>query len=250
MDVFGWLKLRAESRRVGDAWREERAFPLVILPSTHRAFDLVARLAKSMPIALIGDRALIAQWAPALADRTRTPLALWKEVKSQSRLPFAVISFEDQLVGTDASFLKVQANQTSYSLSIIEIMVLMRFQCPAFVGSLLARPGLASRPGAIELCRYARRLDASLPEAVFEEVLRELMLPMIESFKGAGKEWLASRRFALKLGGYAEKSLATRIQELEALLRLRQSDASPSDRVEPLLKDLRAARKELQVALH
>jgi hypothetical protein len=244
MGVLSKFQVRKELARVMDAWRNEGKFPVVVLPSTKAAFEFATRLNSQIPTAVIGDREMMAKWAPALSERVRRPLALWKELKGQHRLPFAIFCFQDQLVGCDASFSRVSINEKTYIFSIIETMLLMRYQPPMFVG-VCAGKTFTGRRGSIAIRRYSRAISAEMPKAMFDEVIRELMQPMIESLDAADDDWLARKFFRLKVDHNIEKMLATRLLEIESLLRIGNPTEAWREADNALLGELKASRKQL-----
>jgi len=245
MGVLSKFKMRRELARVMDVWRNEGKFPVVVLPSTKAAFEFATHLCSRIPAAVIGEREMMAKWAPALSERVRKPLALWKELKGQERLPLAILSFQDQLVGCDASFSKVSIGEKAYILSIIETMLLMRYQPPMFVGVCRAGKALAGRRGSISIRRYSRAVSAEMPKAMFDEVMREMMQPMIESLDAADDDWLARKFFRLKVDDNIEKMLATRLLEIESLLRIGNPTEARCAADNALLGELKASRKQL-----
>lgn len=243
MGLLSNFRVRKELARVEDAWRNEGRFPVVVLPSTKAAFEFVTRFCSRFPAAVIGEPDMMAKWAPALHDRVRKPLALWKELKGQDRLPFAIFSFQDQLVGCDASFSKVAIREKTYIFSIIEMMLLMRYQAPLFVGVRRQGRGLAGRHGSISVRRFPKAVGAEMPKAAFEEAMRDIMQPMVESLDAADDDWLARKFFRLKVDDNIEKMLATRLLEIESLLRIGNPSQSRREADNALLGDLKASRK-------
>ena len=245
MGVLSKFQMSKELAGVKDAWRNEGKFPVVVLPSTKAAFEFATRLSSQIPAAVIGEREMMAKWAPALSERVRKPLALWKELKGKDRLPFAIFCFQDQLVGCDASFSRVSINEKTYIFSIIETMLLMRYQPPMFVGVCRASKTFAGRRDSIAIRRYSRAVSAEMPKAMFDEVMREMMQPMIESLDAEDDGWLARKFFRLKVDDNIEKMLATRLLEIESLLRIGNPTDARCEADKALLGELKASRKQL-----
>lgn len=107
MSVVSDFRLRRKAAALVRGWRRGSPLPLIILPSTATSLQFAAQLSREMPVTVIGNPKLLADWAPSLCVPARSPLEVWQDAKVRKQLPYAVISYPDQLAGVDPSFHKI-----------------------------------------------------------------------------------------------------------------------------------------------
>lgn len=220
MRLVSALRLR---RRVASFVRNHRHGsrpPLIILPSTAHSLELAGRLSRAMPVGIIGNPRLMADWAPGLSAQVKSPLGLWKDAKARTQLPYAVISYPDQLVGTDSSFQKIPIGDRHCTFSIVEMMLAMKFHPPIYLGTPRFRGRGEKASSTLRLQPFVGDVPAGLPRQEFDEWLARLMQPVITCIDEAHDGWLAREVFRLRLDDNFETMLKLRLLEIEGLLRL------------------------------
>ncbi len=217
--VSNWL-VRQRVARLVRKCRRGSVPPLLILPSTASSLRFVEWLSCAMPVVIIGNPRVMADWAPSLCARTMSPLDLWRQVKAHPQLPHAVVSYPDQLVGFDPSFQAVAVGERRYLFSIVEVMLLMKFRPPVHLGQARFRGRGEKASSTLALRQLAAEVPAGLPRGAFDEWLVRLMKPAIDCDRHPHDGWLARDIFRLKVDDNFETMLKLRLLEIEALLRL------------------------------
>lgn len=217
--LSNWLVQRRVARLVRE-YRRSPVLPLIILPSTAASLRFAEWLSRAMPVAVIGNPRLLADWAPSLCARATSPLDLWRQVKAQPQLPHAVVSYPDQLVGFDPSFQVVSVGERRYMFSIVEVMLLMKFRPPVYLGQARFRGRGEKASTSLALQRLAAEVPAGLSRQALDTWLVRLMQPAIDCNRYPHDGWLARDIFRLKVDDNFETMLKLRLLEIEALLRL------------------------------
>lgn len=241
----GPAAIRRMGRDLAERCRRDGSHPLLLLPSTPAAFSLVERYTETgLPMEIVGNAALLRDWMPGLAGRAHTPLALWRKVRDAATLPFAVASFQDQLVHVDDSFHAVPVDGQTYRVSPVEAMLRMRFRPHTWLGRVA--PGRSPRsPSSLSLESDPAILPEAPSRAAFETELARLLRPLLACQDPRIGDWRARRTFALKVGRNHDRMLAQRLQEIEALIRVHQDRQGPQSSLAALMGTLRANRQDL-----
>lgn len=204
-------RLAREVRRTGRR-------PLMSLPSTPAAFQLLeAYVDNGLPVEVVGHARLAAQWSPALSMPVRTPLALWQQVKAHAELPAAVAVFQDQLVAVDDSYVRVDCDGHRYHVSPIEMMLLMRFKPPVYVGAAARRTWSRRSRLVLRPCTFVP--PEAPTQAALDVLMADVLRPLL-ACRTTAADWLAAEVFPLKEDGRRGALLSQRIQEMEGLVRL------------------------------
>lgn len=249
MSVLSNFHLRCQIASLVRGWRRGSGLPLIILPSTAASLQFAGQLSRDMPVAIIGNPRLLADWAPSLCAQARSPLDMWREVKSREQLPCAVISYPDQLIGVDPSFHKTTIRDRNYTFSIVEMMLLMKFQPPAYLGQAHFRGRGEKAVSTLTLKKFAGGMPAGLPKEKFDEWLIQLMRPVLECCESQHDGWWARDIFPLKMDDNFEKMLKLRLLEIEALLLMGGDLPEAARSYRQLLAELQMVRrKPLQLA--
>ncbi len=198
-----------------------RDYPLVILPTTEFILNVLRQMALKVPLAIVADKALMDTIAPELTGAIRTPLELWTEVKNRGRLPFVVVSLQDQLVGDGAAYQRVTMGRDRYLVTIFEVMLQMRFDPPTYVAHRARnhRRLFGFAMNDIVIRTHAKAWVSPLTQAGFEDALLDLMQPVIEYCEVAGDS-LASWNFCMKSATQSAGLLLARLIEIETFLRM------------------------------
>lgn len=220
MSVLSDFRLRRKAASLVHDGRRGVPLPLIILPSTATSLKFAAQLSRDMPVAVIGNPRLLADWAPSLRAPVKSPLELWRDLKACKQLPHAVVSYPDQLTGVDASFHKVAIGDSSCAFSIIEMMLLMKFRGPAYLGKVRFHGRGGKAASTLTLHEFTGDVPAGLPKEEFDRRMLRLMEPVIECSRNPCDGWLARDIFALKVDGNFERMLKIRLLEIEGLLRM------------------------------
>jgi len=235
--IRGSYRLVEESRRY-------HGYPLLLLPSTPAAFSMVALcIDAGLPVKVVGHTLWMKEWAPALVEHVYSPLGLWRIVKHSPTLPFAVASFQDQLVNVDDSFHTVTIDNQQFRVSPIEAMLVMRF-CPrTYIATAIeGRPG---KPSSLTLSVHAAKFSNRMSTPAFDAALGELLRPILKCHTHPIRDWYAREVFTLKIGHNFERMLSLRIQEIESLIRVYQDRHGTPSSLAPSLERLRLSRQEL-----
>jgi hypothetical protein len=228
---------------VKEATRTER-YPLVMLPSTVAAFHLVAAcLDMGMPVRAVGNPGLVESWSSGLAPNVMTPRFLWSAIKGERKLPFGVIVFEDQLVAIDDSYLRVEVDGQTYMVSPIELMILMKFRPPSYLGS--ASSPRKRRALEITLTHYMPDVPSVLSQEAAHEIMLDVLRPLLACLEDESISWYARACFALKRNDNFNRVLIREIQEMESLVRLCSAKHPEPVVPEGWLEALRASRLEI-----
>lgn len=237
-----------DAKRLGRLLVEEAArtnhYPLMMLPSTDAAFQLVAAcLDMGMPVRVVGNPGLVESWGLALAPKVMTPRFLWSAIKAEARLPFGVIIFEDQLVAIDDSYLRVKGDSQSYMVSPLEVMILMKFRPPSYLGSVPSPKH--RRAFEITLTRYTPDVPLVMSQQAVNEIMLDVLRPLLACLKDESIPWYARPCFTLKQNDNFNRVLIQQIQEMESLVRL--CSAQHPEPIVPAswLEALRASRLEI-----
>lgn len=220
MSALSDFRLRRKVVSLVREWRQGVPLPLIILPSTATSLGFAAQLSRDMPVAVIGNPRLLADWAPSLCASVKSPLEMWRDVKACKRLPHAVVSYPDQLTGVDPSFHKVAIGGSHCTFSIIEVMLLMKFRSPAYLGKVRFHGRGEKAASTLALHRFAGEVSTGLPKEEFDGWMLRLMEPVIECSRNPHDGWLARDVFALKVDENFEMMLKIRLLEIEGLLRM------------------------------
>lgn len=243
MSIVSNFHLRREVASLVRGWRYGSGPPLIILPSTAASLQFAGQLSRDMPVAIIGNPRLLADWAPSLCAQARSPLDLWREVKPREQLPCAVLSYPDQLIGVDPSFHKIAIGDRNYTFSIVEMMLLMKFQPPCYLGKAHFRGRGGKAVSTLTLKKFAGGMPAGLPKEKFDEWLIRLMRPVIECGENPHDGWQARDIFPLKMDDNFEKMLKLRLLEIEALLRMGGDLPETARSYRELLAELQMVRR-------
>lgn len=250
--LSNWLVQRQVDRLVHQC-RRSSVPPLIILSSTASSLRFAEWLSRAMPVAVIGNPRVLADWAPSLCARTTSPLDLWRQLKAQPQLPHAVVSYPDQLVGFDPSFQAVSVGERRYMFSIVEVMLLMKFRPTVYLGEARFRGRGEKASASLALHRLAAEVPAGLSRQAFDAWLVRLMQPVIGCDRHPHDGWLARDIFRLKVDDNFETMLKFRLLEIEALLRLGHDlpGPVPGRTYRELQAELQAVRrKPLSLAGH
>lgn len=244
MSVLSDFQLRRKAAALVQGWRRGSPLPLIILPSTATSLQFAAQLSRDMPVVVIGNPRLLADWAPSLCVPVRSPLEMWGEVKACKQLPYTVISYPDQLTGVDPSFHKVAIGGSSCTFSIIEMMLLMKFRSPAYLGKVRFHGRGEKAASTLALHGLAGEVSAGLPKEEFDEWMLRLMEPVIECSRNPHDGWLARDIFALKVDENFERMLKIRLLEIEGLLRMGNDLPEPGLPYRELQVELQSLRRK------
>lgn len=212
-------KAKKLSRRLADEATRTGQFPMVVLPSTKAAFDLVAAcLARDMPVRVVGNPGLVESWNLPDAPTVMTPLSLWSTVKAHAALPFAVVVFEDQLVTIDDSYLRVDVDDRHFMVSPVVVMILMKFRPPTHIGHVCVPR--KRQAGGLELTPRAFDLPRVMSQQMVYRVMGEILQPLLACLDDERIAWLARASFTLKQNQNSLRVLIQQLQEMESLVRL------------------------------
>lgn len=220
--------------------------PLLSLPSTPAAFDLLDRcVAEGLAIQVIGHPAQMNAWHASWAGPVHSPLTLWREVKSLPALPFGIAVFQDQLVAVDDSYLSVDVDGQTYLVSPIELMVMTRFAPPVWLG--MAEPSSRRhKPSFLALHLYDTGVPAVSMQGALEALMKEILSPLIAcQDQEQLNDWHARARFPLKRRGHTQAAVSQRLQEIEALVRIYHHRHGEPAALAALMPSLRESRKAL-----
>jgi hypothetical protein len=247
MSALSDFRLRRRIASLVRDWRRGSPLPLIILPSTPASLQFASQLSRDMPVAVIGSPRLLADWAPSFCVQARSPLDVWRDVKMHKQLPYAVISYPDQLIGVDPSFYRVAIGDSNCAFSIVEMMLLMKFRAPAYLGKVRFCGRGEKAASTLTLHGFAGEVPAGLPKGEFDEWMLRLMEPVIECSRNPHDGWLARDVFALKVDGNFEKMLKIRLLEIEALLRMGDDLPEPVPLYRELQVELQSLRRKPQL---
>jgi len=220
MSVLSDFRLRRKTAALMRSWRQGSPLPLIILPSTATSLQFAAQLSRDIPVVVIGNPRLLTAWAPSFCAPVNSPLEVWREVKAYKQLPYAVISYPDQLTSVDPSFHKVAIGGGSCAFSIIEMMLLMKFRSPTYLGKARFHGHGEKAASTLALNRFAGEMSDGLPKEEFDAWMLRLMEPVIECNRNPHDGWLARDIFPLKMNENFERMLKIRLLEIEGLLRM------------------------------
>lgn len=244
--MHAWTKFRWNrhiTTMTNTVKREQRP-ALLVLPSIPASYLLAQRICESRAGKIIGNSALMKEWAPPLARHVQSPLSVWRQARTNELLPWPVISFPDQLVGTDSSYCKLEIAGESYAFSIIEIMLLMRFRPSALVGQAI-EPASRKAFSTLSLERFTGALPDSPSASDFNLALAELMRGVVACQRAAIRDWNAREVFSLKVGNNFERMLSLKLLEIEALIRQDPTVVRQLELQENLLDQIKVSRKKL-----
>lgn len=231
-------------QQLADAAARTGRYPLLILPSTDAGFQLLAACARrGMPVKVVGHPGLMASWSKAGATDVTTPWPLWVSLKGEENLLCAVAVFEDQLVAIDDSYLRVEVGNQAYMVSPIIIMILMKFSPPSYLGRMSA--SRRRHACGITLTPYAPDMPAAPSRQMVNEVMGNVLQPLLDCANDVSLPWLARPSFPLKRNNNFYRVLVQQIQEMETLVRLCCVERDESEVPEGWLDVLRASRVEI-----
>ncbi|MDE1892806.1 MAG: hypothetical protein KGH90_00535 [Xanthomonadaceae bacterium] len=237
------------SQELVEESRRYDSYPLLLLPSTPAAFSMIALCSQAgLPVKVVGHALWMKEWAPALVEHVHSPLGIWRIVKDSSTLPFAVVSFQDQLANVDDSFHTVIVEDQQVRVSPIEAMLMMRFHPRTYVAT--ATEGRPGKPSSLTLAVHAADLSDHMSTLAFDAALGELLLPLLKCHRHPIGDWHARDVFAMKVGRNFERMLSLRLQEIESLIRVYQDRHGTPSSLAPSLERLRKSRQELVRHIH
>lgn len=242
MNLLTELEFRRNAALIRQSRRRGEGMPLVIAASTDTSLEFARRLARAMPVAIIGSRVLLSQWSPSLAALAGSPLDTWRSIRTAEQLPFAVISFPDQWVGGDASFQNIAFDHRPCGFSIVEVMLWMKFRLPVFLGATDFRGCGEHAVATLKLRRFAEEPPVDLTKEAFGRRLEQLMQPVIDCARRPHHAWRARDIFALKFAENREAAFKLKLLEIEGLLRI-GGDLPAAPCHEPLIAELQATRR-------
>lgn len=244
MSVLSDFRLRRQVAALVQGWRRGSPLPLIILPSTATSLQFAAQLSRDMPVSVIGNPRLLADWVPSFCVPARSPLEVWQDVKMRKQLPYAVLSYPDQLIGVDPSFHKVAIGDGSCVFSIIEMMLLMKFCSPVYLGKARFHGHREKAASTLALHGCAGQVSAGLTKEEFDKWMLRLMEPVIECSRNPHDGWLARDIFSLKVNENFEKMLKIRLLEIEGLLRMGDDLPEPVSLYRELQVELQLLRRK------
>lgn len=232
-------------QQLAEAAAHSGDYPLLVLPSTDKAFRLVQAYRNAgMRIGAVGNAGLVASWGITFEETFLwTPLKVWASLKDCPKLPWAVVVFEDQLVAIDDSYLRVEVDGHAYMVSPIVMMILMKFRPPSYLGSM-STP-IRRRESEIRLVPYAVEIPMALTQSHANEVMGQVLRPLIDLGNAERIPWLARTGFALKRDYNFHRVLVQQVQEMESLVRLYSAQPSAPTLPAGWLDVLRASRIEM-----
>src|SRR6185312_1069772 len=209
--------------RLGRQLAEEASrlsrYPLLILPSSVESFRLLEACEESgMPVRAAGNPGLVATWAVGRAMSVTTPRSLWSTLKAERNLACAVAVFEDQHVAVDDSYLRVTVDGHTYMVSPLLMMILMKFRPHAYLGRFSA--GHHRITGEFQLTPYAPDLPPTVTQNVANDLMGDVLGPLLAMENDARMPWLARNGFVLKRDSNFYRVLVQQVQEMESLVRL------------------------------
>lgn len=225
---------------------DRRGYPLLFLPSTSSAFELlVACTRHGHPVKAVGHRGLVESWFPSASPWVHTPLSLWRQVRNLYSLPFIVAVFQDQLASIDDSYHSVDVDGLSYQVSPVEVMLLMRFRPDTHLGVAESR-AKHGRPSMLILRPYAVDIPRSITATAMNSIMADIIRPLASYQKKDISDWYARNTFALKQGTNFYLLLSQRIQEIQGLIRTYRDRHIDPSAFAPWLCTLDAARIEIR----
>lgn len=244
MSMLSDFRLRRKVATLVRDWRRGLPLPLIILPSTAASLQFAAQLSRDMPVAVIGSLRLLADWAPSFGVPVRSPLEVWRDVKACTQLPYAVVSYPDQLTGVDPSFHQVAVGDSRCAFSIVEMMLLMKFRSPAYLGKVRFHGRGANAASTLTLHGFASEIPAGLPKEEFDGWMLRLMESVIECSRNPHDGWLARGIFPLKVDRNLDRMLKIRLLEIEGLLRMGDDLPEPGLPCRELQAELQSLRRK------
>jgi len=188
---------------------------LLILPTTRSALALARELCAVRECCVMaGPVSSDMEWQ--FGPFLRTPAEIAKAYAGKPELPQTVISFPDQLFGSDLSFSWLPFLGSRYSFCVIEALLALRHRPQAF--ALRTQ----SPTGDFELTEvaYADLLDGEARMASLQMLMGRLLKPLESELAAPPADWLASRWFAQKSEAHWRLRLREELKDMECLLRL------------------------------
>ena len=210
-----WISRARSSRLALEMLDAVPGHALLILPSTRRALALARELCAMRECCVMtGPISSGAEWQ--FRHSLRTPLEVVKAYIGKPELPQTVISFPDQVFGSDSSFAWLPFLGSRYAFSVIEALLALRHQ-PQVFGLRTQSP--AGDFGLTEVA-YGDLLDARTRMASLHVLMSRLLGPLEAELAEPPQDWLAARWFAQKSEAHWRFRLREELKEMECLLRL------------------------------
>jgi hypothetical protein len=188
---------------------------LLILPSTRNALLLAREVCLGRECNVIsGPVSSHPEWEFGPLLRTSAEIA--RAFAGRPQLPRTVISFPDQLMGSDLSFTWLPFLGTRYSFSVIEALLVLRHRPQVFT----FRSCTPSGDFNLAELQYADLLDVEARMASLHVLMRRLLEPLERELEHPPADWLASRWLAQKSEAHWRFTLREELKDLECLLRL------------------------------
>ena len=232
------------SQRLIEDTERHQGFPLLLLPSTPAAFSVVAQcIDAGLPMTAVANALCMKEWEPTLFEHVHSPLSLWRLVKDSPVLPFGVACFQDQLANIDESFHAVTVDDQRIRVSPIDAMLIMRFRPHTLVAT--ATEGRSGKPSLLSFVTYEPDISDNMSTTAFDEVLGEMLRPILKCQSSSIRDWHARELFALKLEHNFERALSQRLQEIESLIRVYEDRHGNPSSLASSLDLLRVSRQTL-----
>lgn len=192
------------------------AEPVLLIAPTTRSALLLAR-----QICIARDSFIVAgpvssEPAWQLAPLLRSPLDIAQWHGGQPGLARTIISFPDQLFGSDHSFAWIPFLGARYSFSVIEALLVLRHRPRVFTLRTCSPTGDFSLSEVF----YGDLIDPQTHLASLQSLMVRLLAPLESELRNPPADWLAARWLALKSESHWRFMVREELKDMECLLRL------------------------------